>query len=146
MISYKHLKALFICVFIITLSSCSEENMDPDPPASDLVEEELQGLIDSRIGPDKLVGVSVSIRKNGVEQWNLVSGASNEGTPVSKEMKFGIASITKTAVAAAVLKLREEGKVSLEDPISKFLEINNENIATIRVVVVFIGILGLSRL
>ncbi len=102
--------------------------MDPDPPASDLVEEELQALIDSRIGPDKLVGVSVSIRKNGVEQWNLVSGVSNEGTPVSKDMKFGIASITKTAVAAAVLKLREEGKVSLEDPISKFLEITNENI------------------
>ena len=122
------LNSLIFCVFLVFHWSCSEDKLHTDPPASDPVQDELQALVDSRVGIDKLVGVSVSIRQNGLEKWSLVGGVSKEGSPVSKEMKFGIASITKTAIAAAILKLGEEGKVGLDDAISKFLEITNKNI------------------
>ena len=124
----KSTKTLILCALLVFLWRCSEDTLHTDPPASDPIREELQALVDSRVGDDKLVGVSVSIRQNGLEKWSLAGGFSKEGAPVSKEMKFGIASITKTAVAAAILKLREEGKLELDDPISRFLEINNENI------------------
>jgi CubicO group peptidase (beta-lactamase class C family) len=41
--------------------------------------------------------------------------------PVTSATAFRIASMTKSFTAAAVLKLRDEGKLSLEDPVEKFI-------------------------
>ncbi len=41
--------------------------------------------------------------------------------PIHPELKFRIASITKQITAAAILKLYEENKLTLLDPLSKFL-------------------------
>jgi len=43
------------------------------------------------------------------------------GVPLSADHVFRLGSITKQLAAAGVLKLVEEGKVSLDDPLSKFL-------------------------
>ena len=108
-------------------SSENETVTDPPPPAQSL-EDRLQAIIDSRVGPDKLIGASVSIRVEGVEQWNFVSGYSDESTLISSDMRFGIASITKTVVAATMMKLVEDGLLNLDDPISAHLSLNNPNI------------------
>jgi len=42
-------------------------------------------------------------------------------TPVSDQSVFRIASMTKSFTALAVLKLRDQGKLSLEDPVSKWI-------------------------
>ena len=42
-------------------------------------------------------------------------------SPVTAETVFRIASMTKSFTALAVLKLRDEGKLSLEDPVSKWI-------------------------
>ena len=51
------------------------------------------------------------------------TGVQNRTTnsPVTKDSVFRIASMTKSFTALAILKLRDEGKLSLEDPISKFI-------------------------
>src|SRR5207247_8151939 len=41
--------------------------------------------------------------------------------PVAAGTVFRIASMTKSFTALAILKLRDEGKLSLEDPVSKWL-------------------------
>lgn len=41
--------------------------------------------------------------------------------PVTADTVFRIASMTKSFTAAALLKLRDEGKLSLEDPVSKWI-------------------------
>jgi CubicO group peptidase (beta-lactamase class C family) len=41
--------------------------------------------------------------------------------PVTPETVFRIASMTKSFTAMAILKLRDEGKLSLEDPVSKYI-------------------------
>ncbi len=43
------------------------------------------------------------------------------GAPVDAETVFRIASMTKSFTALAILKLRDEGKLSLEDPVSKWI-------------------------
>src|SRR5699024_8176378 len=43
------------------------------------------------------------------------------GVPLSADHVFRLGSVTKQVAAAGVLKLVEEGKVSLDDPLSKFL-------------------------
>lgn len=43
------------------------------------------------------------------------------GVPLAADQVFEIASITKTFTAALILKLAEQGKLSLEDPLARFL-------------------------
>ena len=42
-------------------------------------------------------------------------------TPVSADTEFRIASMTKSFVAMAAMKLRDEGKLGLDDPVVKYL-------------------------
>ena len=42
-------------------------------------------------------------------------------TPASPEMRYSIGSISKQFTAAAILMLAEEGKLSLDDPVSKYI-------------------------
>ncbi len=41
-------------------------------------------------------------------------------TPITSKTVFNLGSVSKTFVALAILKLQEEGKLSIEDPISKY--------------------------
>src|SRR5690606_3696216 len=41
--------------------------------------------------------------------------------PVTKETLFAIASMTKPVTAAAVMILQDDGKLSIDDPVSKYL-------------------------
>jgi CubicO group peptidase (beta-lactamase class C family) len=53
---------------------------------------------------DKLPGISVSVVLKNGNSIDAVSGISETGILVSPDMKFGIDSITKTAIAATILK------------------------------------------
>lgn len=137
---------LLILLLTVSVMSCSKEGTDAldsepdstqnpsdqppvDPPSNPLsIEEKLQAIIDSRVGPDKLLGVAVSIRVDGQERWSFTSGISDESTPISSEMRFGVASITKTVVAATVMRLVEDGLIDLDDPIGDYLNLNNPNV------------------
>ncbi|MGI9546858.1 MAG: serine hydrolase domain-containing protein [Flavobacteriaceae bacterium] len=137
----KYLKIFLFCSLFL-VAACStdspQETTTPadstenetvnDPPPMQSFEDKLQAIIDSRVGPDKLVGVSLSIRVDGIERWNFVSGYSDESTLINSEMRFGVASITKTVVAATIMKLVEDGLLNLDDPISAHLSLNNPNI------------------
>lgn len=46
---------------------------------------------------------------------------SSPATPMTSAHMFDIASVAKNMTAAAILKLEEQGKLSLQDPISKYL-------------------------
>ncbi|HEY3476563.1 MAG TPA: serine hydrolase domain-containing protein [Anaerolineales bacterium] len=55
------------------------------------------------------------------------------GTPVTSQTVFKMASITKAVTAAAILRLSDEGKLSLDDPISRFLPGTPELAGNVRV-------------
>ena len=136
---------ILLCLGLLELSCSSDspepdpqEQIDPDndaadtpdsdPPPPPPLEERLQAIIDSRVGRDKLLGVSLSIRVDGVEQFSFTSGISNDNELITSDMRFGIASITKTVVAATILKLEEEGLLNLDDPIGDHISLNSPNI------------------
>jgi D-alanyl-D-alanine carboxypeptidase len=107
--------------------NCSNNNEHTDPPGPTL-EERLQAIVDSKVGDNKLVGATVSVRVNGEERWNLAGGNSDITTTMNSNMRFGIASITKTVAAACILKLEEEGLLSLDDTIADHITVTNPNI------------------
>ncbi len=66
-------------------------------------------------------GVAASVIVPGYPQWSGAAGTSDGTNPMSAALSFEIGSCTKTFVAALILQLRDEGKLSLSDSISKYL-------------------------
>lgn len=59
---------------------------------------------------------------NGV--WTGVDGISTSSVNINSDMLFGIGSCTKNFTATILLKLAEDGLLSLDDPISDYLDIS----------------------
>jgi CubicO group peptidase (beta-lactamase class C family) len=69
--------------------------------------------------PGMIWGVVIDNRLAHVASFGVRDRASN--APVTPETAFRIASMTKSFTALAVLKLRDEGKLSLEDAVAKWI-------------------------
>jgi CubicO group peptidase (beta-lactamase class C family) len=71
----------------------------------------------------RLPSVSAAVFRGDELVWSEAVGlaAVEEGTEASTDTQYAVASITKTFTAASVLQLRDEGKLDLEDPLSKHL-------------------------
>ncbi len=82
----------------------------------------LQIALDSARSVFGIMGASAAMIMPGEVLWLGTSGHS--ATPydsVTSDMLFGIASNTKTFIAATLLQLQEEGILSLDDPLHKWL-------------------------
>jgi D-alanyl-D-alanine carboxypeptidase len=66
-------------------------------------------------------GVSASVILSDGTQWSGVAGLSGAGQPLRLEHLIAIASITKTMTGAMILQLADESRLSLDDPISRWL-------------------------
>ena len=90
------------------------------PPASPEVTAAMQRYLDSY----KLAGVVaiVADRSGKVHYRNLLGHADVEAkTPISEDNVFWIASMSKMFAGASIMMLVDEGKVSLDDPVTKFI-------------------------
>jgi len=59
---------------------------------------------------------------DGSFKWSGAEGiARHDGTPMTPETPFWIASITKLFIAAAILKLHEQGRISIDQPMAAYL-------------------------
>src|SRR5690606_33189265 len=76
-------------------------------------------------------GISFSIQ-TGEKQINYATGYSDKfnNIELTPAMPLQIASITKVYIATLIFKLQEEGKLDIDDEISKYLSpINNVNMS-----------------
>ena len=108
------MKLLFIFSIICLIAVClSGFNIT--------IENKLQNILDAGISKYNVPGVSAAVIFPNEKKWIGVSGVSHDTVAIKPEMLFAIGSITKTFVAALTLKLVEEGVLSLNDPLSKWL-------------------------
>lgn len=82
--------------------------------------------LDSQLAPKTGVmapGFALSIRKDGESLFEVFSGAADlEGArPIDRETVFHIASLSKQITAAAVAFAILDGKIALDDPVSKWI-------------------------
>jgi CubicO group peptidase (beta-lactamase class C family) len=72
---------------------------------------------------ERMPGAVMGIIVDGELVWVKAAGireAENKA-PVTTDTVFRIASMTKSFTAMAILKLRDEGKLSLDDPVSRYV-------------------------
>jgi D-alanyl-D-alanine carboxypeptidase len=76
------------------------------------------------------VGVSDPVRGELLRAYGT---ADTAGTPMAADMHYRIASVSKTFTADAVLELAGQGKLSLDDPLARFVpDIPNGDVITVR--------------
>jgi CubicO group peptidase (beta-lactamase class C family) len=77
-------------------------------------------------------GASVVLLKNGEVSFSKNYGLADLDTkdPISSKTLFNLGSVSKTFVAYGILMLRDQGELSLEDPLSKYFpDFKNKAIA-----------------
>lgn len=84
---------------------------------------EIAKMLFNPMGEGKLPGAAVLVAQDGKILLETGFGYADieKGVPVSGETKFRIGSITKQFTAAAILKLAEQGKLKLHDPLIKYI-------------------------
>jgi D-alanyl-D-alanine carboxypeptidase len=77
---------------------------------------------------------SIAIVRGGETVFAKAYGKQSETIPVARaDLKYPIASISKQFTAAAILLLQDEGKLSLHDPVAKYVPgISGGDVITIR--------------
>lgn len=70
---------------------------------------------------NNIKGMTASVYLPGQGIWQGKMGLSYTGQSITQDMAFGVASNTKLFVAVTMLKLAESNKISLDDPLYKWL-------------------------
>ena len=80
-------------------------------------------VIDTAIASGKLVGTVVLVAKDGEIVYRRAAGMADReaGLPMSENTIFRLASVTKPIVTAAAVRLIEQGRIGLDDPVTKWL-------------------------
>lgn len=114
----KQFTTLLVTVFI--LFSCKKDNGPATPPP---VKQDDISTIDSKIATwqtqNGMPGLSLAISKNGklVYQKGYGIGDQESGEKVTTESRFRIASVSKLITSVAVMKLLQDGKLSLDQKV-----------------------------
>jgi CubicO group peptidase (beta-lactamase class C family) len=97
---------------------------DPDRPKKLAAAfPEIDSLFTRWVERQRMPGAAMGVIIDGELAWVQVAGVVDVASraPVTPDTVFRIASMTKSFTAEAILKLRDEGKLALDDPVSRYV-------------------------
>jgi CubicO group peptidase (beta-lactamase class C family) len=110
-------KTFLCCSFVFLLAACAGQSV-PAPSWTGRV-----NAIAESEASQRIAGVSIAVAQNGRIVFARGYGFANleHSVPVSPETVFHIASISKNIEAGAILQLMEQGKLKLDDEVTKYV-------------------------
>ena len=78
-------------------------------------------LVTTTLADTGVPSAEIAIVRDGRLVLDKAYGKANEGLPARPDLPYQIASNSKQFTAMAILLLRDEGKLSLDDRVSKFI-------------------------
>ncbi|SUE13238.1 beta-lactamase [Rhodococcus gordoniae] len=128
----KTLATSLVAVVVLAVSACSSDTTEPESATSPASSEEagpeyvaeVESTVDRLMRDNAIPGAVIQISSPDRGDWTGTFGTSILDTdePISADDHFRIGSNTKTMTVTAILQLVQEGRVSLEDPISKYID------------------------
>ncbi|MFN0178590.1 MAG: serine hydrolase domain-containing protein [Gemmatimonadales bacterium] len=110
---------LMLAVFV----GCTARQGPSNGPGDRRLEAHLGGLLDSARVAAEAPGAILGILESGKPAIVVARGSLDlaGATPIQPNQAFFLGSVSKTYTAAVVLRLAELGRLSLDDPIARFL-------------------------
>ena len=124
-----HSFAVVIILAFVTFSTNAQTQLSPD------LIEKIDKVATDTLARTGVPSASVAIVKDGQVVYTKAYGDArlDPKTPATPQMRYSIGSISKQFTAAAVLLLQEQGKLSLDDKVAKFIpNLTRANEVTIR--------------
>ncbi|MBN2026524.1 MAG: beta-lactamase family protein [Actinobacteria bacterium] len=111
-------------VLVFTLSSCGGESEPVAPSFSADLQQQLRQIVEDSMVEQDIPGVIVGIWIPAQGEWVAAFGEADIETcrAMTTADRMRIASNTKTFVATLVLQLADEGRLSLHDPLEKYIQ------------------------
>lgn len=102
-----------------TLPVASAEALGLSPAGLDRITRSLESFVDS----GKVSGIYAAIARNGRLGYERTFGWMDlaRGKPMRRDAIFRIYSMTKPVIAVGILRLVEDGKLALDDPVSRYI-------------------------
>ena len=122
-------------VFVLILLAASLLEAQTPAPISAALREKIDATVRQALTSTGVPSVSIAIVQGGAIAYLQAygDGRIEPHTPAAPSMRYSIGSISKQFTAAAVLLLAEQGKLSLDDPVSRFVpNLTRGNEVTIR--------------
>lgn len=139
---------LLFCSIVLTLIGCSQGQQPAGPKADNTVRQvsnsykppvftkdnrvekikniaaEIQQLVEEHTRERNIPGAAYGIVVDNELVLASATGLINRerALPVTTRSAFRIASMTKSFTAMAIMKLRDEGKLSLSDPVARYID------------------------
>jgi D-alanyl-D-alanine carboxypeptidase len=127
----RHAAVAIALTSALVLASCGSSSDDDEPSATSkpaakppAYATELQAEIPQLMEDNAIPGVVVLIRSREQGNWSSAFGtkAIGDDEPITLDDFLRIGSNTKTMTATVILQLVQEGKLSLDDPLAKYVE------------------------
>lgn len=82
----------------------------------------LDAVVDAALGA-RIVGCVILVSEGGRRVYARAAGQADReaGSPMREDTVFRLASVTKPIVATAALRMVEDGRIGLDDPVSRYL-------------------------
>ena len=121
-----------VCAALFTLCSCASQPgkviaaRQTTPAAAGMDVTRLEAEADAMLADIRasvVPGAVMVVGRNGRIAWERTLGTQgpNDTKPISLDTIFRIQSMTKPIVSVAVMTLVEQGRIGLDDPVSKYL-------------------------
>jgi D-alanyl-D-alanine carboxypeptidase len=130
--SFSHF-ALIVLVVLLGLLSTSSAKAQAD--LSPELKEKIDKLATDTLMHSSVPSASIAVVRDGKIVYLKAYGSARlePQTPATPNMRYSIGSISKQFTAAAMLLLQEQGKLSLDDKVGKFIpDLTRANEVTIR--------------
>ncbi len=119
----RQLLGVLVCSGLL-LTGCAPLRPAPDEPTSSADDERADAvlrIVDDVMKQSHLKAVIVRVTEGGKEVVTRAVGESMTGVPATSDMHFRNGAVAISYVATLLLRLVDEGKVGLDDKISKWL-------------------------
>ena len=126
----KKIIAIILCLALFgSMVACAEktpqttEPQATEPPAAEsqkeVITDEVRAKLDAIMEEHKYQGIAY-LTHNGKVVYEYAAGTNDIGEPLTTDSPMYLCSISKQFCAAAILMLRDQGKLSLDDTLEKY--------------------------
>ena len=113
---------ILMLAVLLSVTSCStapKSESREEATAAAKTDAELAAYIDKKLADIKYDGV-IYLTHNGNVVYQRATGTDENGNPLTIDTSMYIGSVSKQFCAAAVMILRDQGKLSVDDTIDKY--------------------------